>query len=30
VIETRDNQQVLRELKVNVTTPQTFRLSKDI
>jgi hypothetical protein len=30
VIEMRDNQQVLRELKVDVTTPQTFRLSKDI
>jgi len=30
VIETRENEQVLRELKVDVTTPQTFRLSKDI
>ncbi|MCK6583832.1 MAG: hypothetical protein L6Q49_12100, partial [Anaerolineales bacterium] len=30
VIETRDNEQVLRELKVDVTTPQAFRLSKDI
>jgi pyruvate formate-lyase activating enzyme-like uncharacterized protein len=30
VIETRENAQVLRELKVDVTTPQTFRLSKDV
>jgi uncharacterized protein len=30
VIETRENKQVLRELKVDVTTPQTFRLSTDI
>ena len=30
VLETRENEQVLRELKVDVTTPQTFRLSKDI
>ena len=30
VIETRENEQFLRELKVDVTTPQTFRLSKDI
>lgn len=30
VIETREAEQVLRELKVDVTTPQTFRLSKDI
>lgn len=30
VIETRENEQVFRELKVDVTTPQTFRLSKDI
>ena len=30
VIETRDNEQVLRELKVDITTPQTFRFSKDI
>jgi len=30
VIETRSNEQVLRELKVDVTTPQTFRPSKDI
>lgn len=30
VIETRGDEQVLRELKVDVTTPQTFRLSKDI
>ena len=30
VIETRENEQVLRELKVDITTPQTFRLSKDI
>ena len=29
VIETRDNEQVLRELKVDVTTPQSFRLSTD-
>jgi len=30
VLETREAGQVLRELKVDVTTPQTFRLSKDI
>jgi pyruvate formate-lyase activating enzyme-like uncharacterized protein len=30
VLETRENEPVLRELKVDVTTPQTFRLSKDI
>jgi hypothetical protein len=30
VIETRENGPVLRELKLDVTTPQTFRLSKDI
>lgn len=30
VIETRENEPVLRELKMDVTTPQTFRLSKDI
>ena len=30
VIEIRGNEQVLRELKVDVTTPQTFRLSKDV
>lgn len=30
VIEVRENEPVLRELKVDVTTPQTFRLSKDI
>ena len=30
VIETRENESVLRELKVDVTTPQTFRLSTDI
>ncbi len=30
VIETRENEQVLRELKVDVTTPQTFRLSTDV
>ena len=30
VIETRENEQVFRELKVDVTTPQTFRLSQDI
>ena len=30
VIETRENENVFRELKVDVTTPQTFRLSKDI
>ena len=29
VIETRDNEQVLRELKVDVTTPQSFRLDTD-
>ena len=29
VIETRENEQFLRELKVDVTTPQTFRLSTD-
>lgn len=30
VIELRDGEPVLRELKVDVTTPQSFRLSKDI
>jgi pyruvate formate-lyase activating enzyme-like uncharacterized protein len=30
VIETRENESFLRELKVDVTTPQTFRLSADI
>lgn len=30
VIETRENEQFLRELKVDVTTPQKFRLSADI
>ncbi len=30
VIEARGNEQVLRELKVDATTPQMFRLSKDI
>lgn len=30
VIESREDGQVLRELKVDATTPQTFRLSKDI
>jgi pyruvate formate-lyase activating enzyme-like uncharacterized protein len=30
VIETRENEQFLRELKVDVTTPQTFRLSTDV
>jgi hypothetical protein len=30
VIETRENEQFLRELKVDVTTPQTFRLSADV
>jgi uncharacterized protein len=30
VVETRGDEQVLRELKVDATTPQTFRLSKDI
>jgi pyruvate formate-lyase activating enzyme-like uncharacterized protein len=30
VIETREEELVLRELKVDVTTPQTFRFSKDI
>jgi len=30
VIEAREDEPVLRELKVDVTTPQTFRLSKDI
>ncbi len=30
VIETRDDEPFLRELKVDVTTPQTFRLSKDV
>ena len=30
VIETRDKEPFLRELKVDVTTPQTFRLSKDV
>ena len=30
VIEARNDEPVLRELKVDITTPQTFRLSKDI
>ncbi len=30
VIETRGNEPFLRELKVDVTTPQTFRLSADV
>jgi pyruvate formate-lyase activating enzyme-like uncharacterized protein len=30
VFETRDKERVMRELKVDVTTPQTFRLSTDI
>jgi len=30
VIEIRENEPVLRELKVDVTTPQSFRLSKDV
>jgi uncharacterized protein len=30
VVETRENEPVLRELKVDVTTPQTFRLSADV
>jgi hypothetical protein len=30
VIETRNHEQVMRELKVEFTTPQTFRLSTDI
>jgi pyruvate formate-lyase activating enzyme-like uncharacterized protein len=30
VIETRENEMILRELKVDVTTPQKFRLLKDI
>jgi pyruvate formate-lyase activating enzyme-like uncharacterized protein len=30
VIETRENEQFLRELKVDTTTPQTFRLSSDV
>lgn len=30
VVETRQNEFVLRELKVDVTTPQSFRLSKDV
>jgi hypothetical protein len=30
VLEMRDAEPILRELKVDVTTPQTFRLSKDI
>lgn len=30
VVETRENEPVLRELKVDVATPQTFHLSKDI
>jgi pyruvate formate-lyase activating enzyme-like uncharacterized protein len=30
VIEERDHELVLRELKIDVATPQTFRLSKDI
>ena len=30
VFETREHEQVMRELKVDVTTPQTFRLSTDV
>lgn len=30
VLEEREGETVLRELKVDVTTPQTFRLSKDV
>ena len=30
VLETRQNEQYLRELKVDLTTPQTFRLSTDV
>jgi len=30
VVEMRENEPVLRELKVDITTPQIFRLSKDI
>lgn len=30
VIETRDDGPIVRELKVDLTTPQTFRMSKDI
>jgi hypothetical protein len=30
VVETRENEPFLRELKVDVTTPQSFRLSKDL
>ncbi|MHB8777165.1 MAG: radical SAM protein [Anaerolineales bacterium] len=30
VIETRGDDQVIRELKVDITTPQTFRISKDV
>lgn len=30
VVETRQNEFFLRELKVDVTTPQSFRLSKDV
>lgn len=30
VIEKRENELVLRELKVDITTPQSFRLSKDL
>lgn len=30
VVETRENEPFLRELKVDVTTPQTFRLSTDV
>jgi pyruvate formate-lyase activating enzyme-like uncharacterized protein len=30
VVETRENEPFVRELKVDVTTPQTFRLSTDI
>jgi uncharacterized protein len=30
VVERRENESVLRELKVDVTTPQSFRLSKDV
>jgi pyruvate formate-lyase activating enzyme-like uncharacterized protein len=30
IFETRDNERYLRELKVEITTPQTFRLSLDV
>lgn len=30
VVEMRENEPVLRELKVDLTTPQTFRLSRDV